>query len=159
MPETRELLGIEIPGNFSGCSEQVGRNFNKHMDKYSSPTQYYVSGLLERGIRVLIYLGTYDWQCNASANKLWIEKLQWTGQKSYLSQAWRNWLVDGKIAGETKTSGMLTVATVKGAGHMMSTRSFSSAPWYLPHFDCHVPHDKPVEAQALVSRWLAHQEL
>jgi len=110
------------------------------MDMYGTPTQYYIAGLLERGIGILIYLGTYDWQCNASANKLWVEKLEWTGQETYLSQDWRDWFVDGKKVGETKRSGLLTVATVNGAGHM-------------------VPYDKPQEAQALVSRWLAQKEL
>jgi len=140
LPEVRGMLGVESPNNFSACSPAVSRDFHKHMDKFGSPTQYYVSGLLERGIRVLIYLGTYDWQCNASANKLWVQKLEWTGQEEYLSQAWREWFVDWKKAGETKRSGLLTVATINGAGHM-------------------VPHDKPAEAQALVSRWLAQQDL
>lgn len=126
LPETRELLGIESPKNFTPCSDTVGDNFSRHMDKWGFPTQYYVSSLLDRGVRVLIYLGTYDWQCNASANKLWVEKLEWYGQDSYLAQPWREWIVDGGIAGETKKSGLLTVATVSGAGHMMSTDFFSS---------------------------------
>lgn len=120
MPETRKLLGIESPNNFTPCANIVGDNFQQHMDKWNFPTQYYVASLLERGIRVLIYLGTYDWQCNASANKLWVEKLEWYGQDSYLEQPWRNWTAGGGVAGETKSSGLLTVATVTGAGHMMS---------------------------------------
>jgi hypothetical protein len=61
-------------------------------------------------------------QCNASANKLWVEKLEWTGQEAYLSEAWRDWFLDGKKVGEIRKSGLLTVATasVNGAGHMMS---------------------------------------
>ena len=38
----------------------------------------------------------------------------------YLASPWRNWTVGGKKAGETKSSGTLTVATVNGAGHMIS---------------------------------------
>lgn len=74
----------------------------------------------QRGVRILIYLGTYDWQCNASANKLWLERLEWSGQEEYLTNSWRSWNVDGKKAGETKSSRLLTVATVEGAGHMIS---------------------------------------
>ncbi|EMD41002.1 hypothetical protein CERSUDRAFT_121599 [Gelatoporia subvermispora B] len=139
-PAVREQLGVESPSNFSACSREVGRGFNMHMDKYAVPSQHYVAGLLERGVRVLIYAGTYDWQCNWVANKLWVDKLEWTGRAAYNAVSWRDWEVDGQKAGETKAAGLLTFATVRDAGHM-------------------VPHDKPAEAQAMVSRWLTQQEL
>lgn len=139
-PDVRELLGAQTPNNFSACSREVGTNFNAHMDKYAVPSQYYVSGLLERGIPILIYAGTYDWQCNWVANKLWVDKLEWTGQQAYNSADWRDWMVEGNRAGETKKAGALTFATIRGAGHM-------------------VPHDKPAEAFAMVSRWLSGKEL
>lgn len=116
--DIRELLGAESPGNFTSCSREVGRHFNAHMDKWAVPSQYYVAGLLERGIRMLIYAGTYDWQCNWVANKLWVDKLEWTGKDAYDAAEWRDWLVDGHKAGETKTAGLLTFATVREAGHM-----------------------------------------
>lgn len=119
-PATRELLGVESPNNFSACSREVGRGFSLHMDKYAVPSQNYVAGLLERGIRMLIYAGTYDWQCNWVANKLWVDKLEWTGSEAYAAREWREWEVDGQKAGETKSAGLLTFATVRGAGHMMS---------------------------------------
>lgn len=134
------MLGAESPGEFSLCSSVVGRNFVSHLDKWAHHTQDYVSALLERNIRVLIYAGTYDWQCNWIANKLWVDKLDWTGRSAYAKESWRSWYVDGEKAGETKSAGPLTFATVLGAGHM-------------------VPHDKPAEAQALVSRWLANQAI
>jgi carboxypeptidase C (cathepsin A) len=64
LPSTRALLGVETSSNFSACSSIVSQGFYAHMDKYAAPTQYYVAGLLDRGIRILIYAGTYDWQCN-----------------------------------------------------------------------------------------------
>ncbi|KAI0751275.1 peptidase S10 serine carboxypeptidase [Daedaleopsis nitida] len=136
-PATRKLLGVKSPGNFSSCSSDVGRRFNGRLDKYAVPSQFYVAGLLERGVRTLVYSGTYDWQCNWYATKLWLDKLEWTGSSQYLSQDFRDWIVDGHKAGEVKTVGPLTFATVRGAGHMMS----------------------PVEAQTMVSRWLAQLEL
>lgn len=139
-PEIRDILGVETPNNFTACSREVGGNFNAHMDKYAVPAQFYVAGLLERGVRVLIYAGTYDWQCNWVANKLWVDRLEWTGKEAYTAQKWRDWEVDGKKAGETKGAGVLTFATIRGAGHM-------------------VPHDKPAESFAMVSRWLAGKEL
>ena len=123
LPSTRALLGVETPRNFSSCSSLVGRNFVAHMDKWAVPTQYYVAGLLDRGVRVLIYAGTYDWQCNWVANKLWVDKLEWSGKNGYEKAIWRNWGIGHgtEKAGEVKSWGTLTFATVIGAGHMMSS--------------------------------------
>ncbi|KAN0097812.1 Merops: S10.UPW [Tylopilus felleus] len=140
-PDMRAMLAAESPGNFTMCSNPVFHDFVSHLDKWSHHTQDYVAALLERGIRVLIYAGTYDWQCNWVANKLWVDKLDWTGNEAYKKQVWRPWLVNGNAAGETKTSGKLTFASVYGAGHMM------------------IPHDKPEEAFTLVSRWLALEDI
>ncbi|KJA21650.1 hypothetical protein HYPSUDRAFT_41773 [Hypholoma sublateritium FD-334 SS-4] len=140
LPQTRELLGVEISSNFSACSNAVGRGFNAHMDKWAVHTQDYVANLLDRGIRVLIYAGTYDWQCNWVANKLWVDKLGWSGKTQYAEQQWRDWSAGGSKAGEVKETPLLTFVTIRGAGHM-------------------VPHDKPVESLAMVSRWLARQPM
>ncbi|KAK0434771.1 Alpha/Beta hydrolase protein [Armillaria borealis] len=120
LPETRELLGVETPYNFSACSSTVGQNFNVHMDKWVAPTQYYVAGLLDRGIRVLIYAGTYDWQCNWVANKLWVDGLDWSGKKEYNEAQWEDWFVGDSKTGEIKQTPLLTFATIRGAGHMIS---------------------------------------
>lgn len=132
-PDTRAILGAESPGNFTSCSDAVSHNFVSHLDKWSHHTQDYVAALLERGIRVLIYAGTYDWQCNWVANKLWVDKLDWTGNEEYKKQVWRSWLVNGNAAGETKTSGKLTFASVYGAGHMMSIFSSMLFIYCLTH--------------------------
>ncbi|EPQ59668.1 peptidase S10, serine carboxypeptidase [Gloeophyllum trabeum ATCC 11539] len=130
LPATRSLLGVSSPNNFSACSSDVGRLFVAHSDKWSHPTEYYVAGLLERSVRVLIYAGTYDWQCNWVSNKLWVDRLEWSGQDAYAREEWREWEVNGRKAGETKSAGRLTFATIRGAGHMMT------------------------EALAMVQRWL-----
>jgi carboxypeptidase C (cathepsin A) len=116
--------------------------FVSHVDKFARPTQYYVAGLLERGVRVLIYAGTYDWQCNWVSNVYWTERLEWSGGEEYQKAEWRDWSVEkgGEKAGETKSWGPLTFVTVRGAGHM-------------------VPFDKPAESLAMVSRWLAEEDV
>ena len=158
--DVRELLGAETPNNFTGCSREVGRNFNAHMDKWAVPSQYYVSGLLERGVPILIYAGTYDWQCNWVANKLWVDKLEWTGQEVYSAAEWRDWLVEGNKAGETKKSGVLTFATIRGAGHMGAIYPDAFRGGVVAdHSYPPVPHDKPAESFAMVSRWLAGDAL
>jgi carboxypeptidase C (cathepsin A) len=126
LPSTRSLLGVETTGNFSSCSAFVSQNFVTHMDKWAVPSQYYVAGLLDRGVRVLIYAGTYDWQCNWVANKLWLDKLEWSGKEGYEKARWRDWDIKrgmGK-AGEVKSWGTLTFATIRDAGHMMGVYLF-----------------------------------
>ena len=155
------MLGVKLLGNFSACSSAVGQNFAAHMDKFAVPTQYYVAGLLDRGIRILIYAGTYDWQCNWVANKLWVDKLEWSGMEGYRTETWRDWSVNGKKVGEVKGTKLLTFATLGGAGHMMSVA-------FLPHIVpeqlteklfFQVPHDKPAESLAMVQRWLSQKDL
>ena len=127
-PDVLEKLGATAPVPFTGCSSVVSSEFAFNFDKWSHPTQYYVSNLLDRGIRVLLYAGTYDWQCSWPGTRLWLEKLEWTGSGLYQSHAFRDWHVDGHKAGEVRTAGPLTFATVRGAGHMMSISSLSPIP-------------------------------
>jgi cathepsin A (carboxypeptidase C) len=61
LPEVRKALGVSPKvGKYYGCSRSVGEDFASHADgvRYTAP---YIEGLLERGIKVLIYVGTYDW--------------------------------------------------------------------------------------------------
>jgi carboxypeptidase C (cathepsin A) len=79
----------------------------------------YVSALLERDIRVFIYVGTYDWVCNWIGNEAWTLALEWSGHADFSSQPLREWTVDGKRAGKTRDAKGLTFATVDAAGHMV----------------------------------------
>ena len=90
------------------------------MDLWSLPTKLYVAELLERGVRVLIYVGTYDSVCGWTANRLWVEKLEWSGLSEFLAQPWSTWRVDGREVGDVKSTGLLSLASVWGAGHMVS---------------------------------------
>jgi hypothetical protein len=94
------------------------------MDRWAVHTQDYVANLLDRGVRVLIYAGTYDWRCNWVANKLWVDKLEWSGRAAYALGEWRNWSLDGTKVGEVKETPLLTFATIRGAGHLISTLSY-----------------------------------
>ncbi|KAF9242675.1 serine carboxypeptidase [Melanogaster broomeanus] len=131
-PSTRTLLGVDpsITSNFTSCSDKVGIAFYNAQDEYHE-TYTHISALLERGVRALIYIGTYDWICNWVGNERWTLQMPWTGQEAF---------VDGHVAGKVRSAGGLTFATIDGAGHM-------------------VPYDKPKEALALVQRWLAKTEL
>ncbi|KAF7366506.1 Carboxypeptidase [Mycena sanguinolenta] len=115
-PAVKELLGVDPHlGNFSACASDVGQLFNARLDKWVAPTQYYVAGLLDRGIRVLIYAGTYDWQCNWVANRMWVDKLEWSGKEAYAALEWADWGVAGTKAGEVKQSegSLLSFVTIR----------------------------------------------
>jgi carboxypeptidase C (cathepsin A) len=83
------------------------------------PTYHYVSALLERGVRVLVYVGEYDWICNWVGNSRWTEELEWSGGDAYRKVPMGTWELDGKTVGRYKSSGDLTFATIHGAGHMV----------------------------------------
>ena len=122
----------------------------------------YVGALLARQVRVLNYVGTYDWICNWIGNEAWTLALEWHGQRDFAALPLREWHVDGHVAGKTRGAHGLTFATVDAAGHMVRFsfrfRSLCSLfPDLLVHFK--VPYDKPTEALALINRWLAREEL
>ncbi|PFH46824.1 hypothetical protein AMATHDRAFT_68987 [Amanita thiersii Skay4041] len=141
-PSVRSQIGVDsslIGKNFSSCSTDVGLAFHNALDEYHE-TQHYITALLERGVRVLIYVGSYDWICNWVGNERWTLDLEWSGKEEFVKQGLREWLVDGKRAGQVRKAGPFTFATIDGAGHM-------------------VPYDKPVQSLAMVKRWLAGEEL
>ena len=64
-PDIRESIGVDpsVPVNFTGCNLDIYLRFQEALDQ-QFPTEYYIAALLERGIRVLIYVGANDWVCN-----------------------------------------------------------------------------------------------
>lgn len=59
--KTRKILGVDNSvGEYQGCSDDVFGDFESHLDGMKE-TKDYVEGILERGVKVLVYVGTYDW--------------------------------------------------------------------------------------------------
>jgi len=141
LPSTRSLIGVDaaVPANFSSCNNDVNRAFHAQLDSLHL-TADYVSALLERGVRVLIYVGEYDWICNWVGNERWTLALEWSGKDEFVEQGLREWKVNGKSAGKTRSARNFTFATIAGAGHM-------------------VPYDKPKESLEMLQRWLAGKPL
>jgi carboxypeptidase C (cathepsin A) len=136
--KVREAFGVDKAApKFVGCSGKVGREFSKVND-YIIDTRPYVAALLHSGIRVLIYVGTYDWICNFVGNERVFGSLEWKGLPDFRYQQENNKQVwSGGLWWE---SGLLRYARVNGAGHM-------------------VPWDKPVEALKLFKTWLDKEAL
>jgi carboxypeptidase C (cathepsin A) len=120
-PDIRTMLGVDpsVTGNFTSCSSKVSSAFIATLDEYHS-SHYHVAALLERGVKALIYVGTYDWICNWVGNERWTLALEWSGQTDYVAQTMEGWKVDGKRVGQVRSAKGLTFATVEGAGHMVS---------------------------------------
>lgn len=122
---------------FEACSGKVGRQFARANDGLID-TRPYVAALLHAGIRVQIYVGTYDWICNFVGNERVFGGLEWKGMPDFRYQQENNkqpW--SGGLWWE---SGLLRYVRVNGAGHM-------------------VPWDKPVEALKMFKAWLAKEKL
>ncbi|KAG2123830.1 Alpha/Beta hydrolase protein [Suillus clintonianus] len=136
-PSVREKLGVDpsVTGNFSFCSATVRQAFVSTVDEYHA-TDTHVAALLERGVRALIFVGSYDWFCNWIGVQAWTLNMEWSGKEAFGQQPLRSWQVEGQVVGQTRSAKGLTFATVDGAGHM-------------------VPYDKTKEALAMVQRWLA----
>ncbi|KAI9742699.1 MAG: hypothetical protein M1818_003840 [Claussenomyces sp. TS43310] len=134
----RKALGVDAEApKFVGCSNKVGREFAVVNDYYID-TRPFVAALLDSGIRVLIYVGTYDWICNFVGNERVFGSLEWDGLPDFRSQQENNKKVwSGGLWWE---SGLLRYARVNGAGHM-------------------VPWDKPKEALKMFTAWLNKQPL
>ena len=155
------MLGVDpvVQKNFTSCSSEVGRGFIRTLDAYR-PTQHYVAALLERGVKALIYVGKNDWICNHVGNERWTLDLEWTKHDEFSSQPLREWIVDGKAAGMTRSAGGLTFATIEGAGHMVPFFADLCGPFVDRKSSfSQVPYDKPKESLELVNRWLSGKDL
>lgn len=140
LPATREILGVDPSvGQFSDCNMNIFLAFEEGLDRYHTSPPY-VAQLLERGIRVLVYVGANDFICNHVGNYKWVQALDWAGNAEFQGENLRNWTVDARTAGETKSARGLTWATIFDAGHMS-------------------PYDKPVETLKMLQRWMADEPL
>lgn len=140
--DVRELVGAASKdqiGNFASCNNDVASGFSRMLDM-AHDNGFNVAGLLERGIKALVYVGTLDWICNFNGNFEWVKTLDWSGSQSFSEAKNYEWVVDGEKAGRTQSGGGLTWVTVYEAGHM-------------------VPYDQPDAALAMLNRWIDGQDL
>ncbi|KAJ8515289.1 hypothetical protein ONZ45_g7265 [Pleurotus djamor] len=140
-PDVRDLLGVDpsVRKNFTISNPNVHEAFGLTLDMLH-PTVDHIAALLERNVRVLIYVGSYDWICNWLGNQKWTLEMEWSGKEEFGKKELVDWTVNGKFAGKARSAKGLTFATVHGAGHM-------------------VPYDKAVESLEMIKRWMSGQAL
>lgn len=114
--DVRKAFGVDREvKKFVSCSGSVGNAFDKIGD-YNLPTTTFVRDLLENELRVLMYVGTYDWICNFVGNERFLLNLEWSGNYGYRHAATydqKKW-----AGGEWWSFENLVYARVHGAGHV-----------------------------------------
>ncbi|KAJ6579699.1 serine carboxypeptidase [Mycena vulgaris] len=100
--DVQALLGVDPQvSQYEVCSSMVERDFTLALDVVKGATDY-VAALLERGVRVLVYVGTYDFGCNWIGNEAWTLALEWSGHTEFVAQPLREWTVGSGRAGRTR---------------------------------------------------------
>ncbi|WOL16783.1 serine carboxypeptidase-like 18 [Canna indica] len=124
----REVLGIREATKPYWIRCNYGINYTNDVP---SSLKYHFS-VTSSGYRALAYSGDHDMSVPFVGTQAWIRSLNFS-----IVDDWRSWIVDGQIAGFTRSySNNLTFVTIKGGGH--------TAPEY-----------KPKECLAMVDRWLS----
>ncbi|KAF3434030.1 hypothetical protein FNV43_RR25133 [Rhamnella rubrinervis] len=126
----RDALGVgDI--DFVSCSTTV---YEAMLVDWMRNLEVGIPGLLEDGVKLLIYAGEYDLICNWLGNSRWVHAMEWSGQKEFVASSEVPFLVDGSEAGVLKSHGPLSFLKVHDAGHM-------------------VPMDQPKAALEMLKRW------
>ncbi|KAF4317352.1 hypothetical protein G195_009309 [Phytophthora kernoviae 00238/432] len=139
-PNLRTFLQVsKRVGKWEMCNFDVNSAFKNSRDMMMSSSSY-VSELLDSGVRVLIYAGDADLECNWSGNLAWLRALNWTGSEKFNAADEQDMVIDSKIAGSVISSRQLTFVRVFNAGHM-------------------VPQDQPAIALEMITKFLQNQEI
>ncbi|KAF8760117.1 Serine carboxypeptidase [Rhizoctonia solani] len=114
------------------CRGSVGQAF---YTKTSPSSVTLLPGLLERGVRILLFSGDQDYICNYLGTERLIADLSWSGGKGMGNATSAGWSVNGTEAGWWQESRNLTYVKVAGASHM-------------------VPYDVPLAAHDMILRFM-----
>ncbi|KAF0698425.1 Aste57867_10954 [Aphanomyces stellatus] len=134
---TRTLMGVHKQAHFQTNNDTT---FNAFIVDMAKSYVRYVPTLLAAGVRVLLYVGDADLVCDWQGNDAWAKQLEWDGKSTYNAAAVTPLVVDGKTAGQVRSSHGLSFVRVFDAGHF-------------------VPRYHPEVAVALVDRFLHNAAL
>ncbi|KAL4461325.1 hypothetical protein ABPG72_016123 [Tetrahymena utriculariae] len=114
------------------CSNTVGEALN-HLAQRSSTKQLIET--ISSKIKVLIYSGDEDFQCNYLGAEKWAYNLEWQGQYQFQQTQYSNWRNQGQSLGKVKTVDNFNFLIVYGAGHQ-------------------VPMDQPESALIMINQFI-----
>ncbi|KAL6873979.1 hypothetical protein ACP4OV_014061 [Aristida adscensionis] len=119
-----------VPYRWSPCSDAL-----TEWDDSPASTLPAIRGLVDAGLRVLVFSGDTDDRVPVTSTRYALRKLGLATVKP-----WREWFTSDQVGGYTVLYDGLTFVTVRGAGHM-------------------VPMITPVQARQLFAHFLAGKEL
>ncbi|KAJ1385209.1 Serine carboxypeptidase, serine active site [Sesbania bispinosa] len=134
--EVKKALGVNESFVYERCSDIV--NAALHDDVMKS-VKYMVEHLVRRS-RVLLYQGQYDLSDGVVQVEAWVKTMKWEGIVEFLSAERKIWKVNGELAGYVQNWKSLTNVVVLEAGHLL-------------------PHDQPVNSQAMIEDWVLERGL
>ncbi|XP_062193852.1 serine carboxypeptidase 1-like [Phragmites australis] len=110
--EVQKALHARINTNWSGCNEDLAWN---DAPEFMVPI---IKRLVDHGLRVWIYSGDFDSKCSLTATRYSVKDLNLT-----VTKKWRPWYThDSEVGGYVQQyQGGFTLASVRGAGHMVPT--------------------------------------
>eukprot|EP00347_Sterkiella_histriomuscorum_P019392 403341804 len=115
LPEVQAKLGVSNR-HWVQCSTEVHTFL---LGDWVSNLAQKVAGVLEKGLQVLVYSGDKDFVCNWRGGEAWTKAVEWSGQADFNNAEYKDWTVNGQVAGQLKESGNFKFLRVYNAGHMV----------------------------------------
>ncbi|KAJ3110963.1 hypothetical protein HDU96_006114 [Phlyctochytrium bullatum] len=137
--DIQEKLGVER--SYQGCNMQVNQKFFMAGD-WMRPYVNLLPGILDEGVKVLIYAGDSDYICNWMGNEAWTLALEWEGKEGFNAAPEVAWTskITGRKAGTYRKYEGLAFLRVFEAGHM-------------------VPYDQPEHSNEFINVWISKKDL
>ncbi|CAO1623326.1 unnamed protein product [Sympodiomycopsis kandeliae] len=122
-PDVRKAFHVsqlKHPEAWVECNNRVGSALRSG-DSKDPASVTLIPGLIDKGIKVLVFAGDQDLICNYIGIERMIDNLSWGGVKGWGSDppAKQKWMVNSTAAGYWQTSRNLTYVKVFGASHMV----------------------------------------
>lgn len=115
-PEVREALHVSpMVGPWTSSSDIVAGILERGEQDSCS----YLFPLLFENIRVLIYNGIYDMDCNFMGTDAWLKSIEWPLGALFNATPRTPWFDDHSLLGHYREAGNLVQVLVNGAGHLV----------------------------------------